>query len=163
MPNVKRAGDLLTELFREYDPQTLETARITAGLLSSWEIAAGEARVPAASAHSRIRDFDRGVLLIEAEHPGWIQLLQTKQNQILNSYQKKYPELDIQGISFCLSKTPISRPPAPGENTAQAENAHPPAEDPPNEAGNEKDRALHESIKKLEKVLRKRNKNLPEP
>ena len=157
MAGVKKAGDILSSLFNEqFDPQTLRTARITAGLFSSWAIAAKDAHIPAASDHSRIRDFDRGVLLIEAEHPGWIQLLQTKQDRILQMYQKKYPELEIQGVSFCLSKTPISQPLPPASNvmqTAIAEQSNETAADEKTEAA----KSNYESIKNFEKIIRKRS------
>ena len=160
MANVNKAGDLLSSLFREqFDPETLENARITAGLFSSWAITAKEANIPAASDHCRIRDLERGVLLMEAEHPGWVQLLQTKQNLLLKSFQKKFPELKIQGISFCLSKTPIYRP-IPETGTG---NTPGPVAEPVNEpltAINEG--TQNESIKKFKKIIQKRNRGSPD-
>lgn len=122
MGNIKRAGDLVSALFKdEFDPASLEKGRLTAGVFNSWAEISEEAEIPAAAAHSRIRELERGVLVIEAEHPGWVQLLQTRQNQLLRLVCKKFPELTIQGISFCLSREPLSSPgkEAPGQTDLQ--------------------------------------------
>ena len=95
----------------------METAHSTNGLFSSWSqivakvwprsFDADEQKaqdVPAAAVHSRIRELERGVLLVEADHPGWIQILQTKQRELLSAVQRRYPELNIRGIAFRLSR-----------------------------------------------------------
>src|SRR5574344_767508 len=53
-------------------------------------------------AHSRILDLKNGVLLVEADHPGWIQLLQMHKNYILRGLQKASPNLKINTIAFRL-------------------------------------------------------------
>lgn len=53
-------------------------------------------------AHSRILDLKNGVLLVEADHPGWIQLLQMHKNYILKGIQKASPNLKINTIAFRL-------------------------------------------------------------
>jgi hypothetical protein len=45
------------------------------------------------------------VLLIEADHPGWIQILQTRQNELLTVAKRRFPDLDIRGIAFRLSRS----------------------------------------------------------
>ena len=64
--------------------------------------------VPAAAVHSKIRGLEHGVLLVEADHPGWIQILQTRQEDLLKTVQKRYPELGVRGIAFTLSRGPLS-------------------------------------------------------
>ena len=54
--------------------------------------------------HSRIVELEKTVLLIEADHPGWIQLLQTKQKELLNAVRRRFPEITFTGISFRLSR-----------------------------------------------------------
>ena len=112
---MRKAGDIVTALFRDrFGPEFLETARSTAGMFSSWkEIVAeiwpnygeqGKDDIPAAAIHSRISNLERGLLLVEADHPGWIQILQTRQSELLLAVQKRYPELNIRGIAFRLSR-----------------------------------------------------------
>ena len=118
---MKKAGDVISAIFRErFGPEFAETARSNAGLFSSWADIVAEAwqgkagisqspgleDVPAA-AHSRIRELERGLLLIEADHPGWVQILQTKQKELLSAAGRRYPELGIRSIAFRLSKEPF--------------------------------------------------------
>ena len=115
---MRKAGDIISALFKErFGPEFMETARSTAGLFSSWSqvvteawprTAGGEQKeddIPAAAVHSRIQELERGVLFVEADHPGWIQILQTKQQELLSAVRRRYPELDIRAIAFRLSKS----------------------------------------------------------
>jgi len=118
---MRKAGEIISELFRErFGAEFMETARSTAGLFSSWTqvvaevwfrtartIENGSEDIPAAAVHSRIRELERGVLLVEADHPGWIQILQTKQAALLSAVQRRYPDLDIRAIAFRLSREPL--------------------------------------------------------
>jgi hypothetical protein len=54
--------------------------------------------------HSRVREFDRQRLVVETDHPGWIQILQYKQYQLLAAAQQKFPNLSIKRISFVLMR-----------------------------------------------------------
>jgi hypothetical protein len=54
--------------------------------------------------HSKVRELDRQKLIIETDHPGWIQILQYKQHQLLFSAQRKFPNLAIKKMSFVLMK-----------------------------------------------------------
>ena len=113
---MKKAGDIVTALFRDrFGPEFMETARSNADLFSSWQKIVTEVwpqkpgtdqeDMPAAAVHSQIRELENGVLLIEADHPGWIQILQTKQGELLSAVQRRYPVLGIRGIAFRLSRT----------------------------------------------------------
>ena len=120
---MRKAGDIILDWFRDrYGSDFMENAESTAGLFSSWERVAAEVwpdtkesradavagEIPAAAVHSRIRELERGVLLVEADHPGWVQILQTKQAQLLSVVQRRHPDLGIRGIAFRLSREPIS-------------------------------------------------------
>ena len=110
---MKKASEIISALFRDhFGTEFMESARSSAGLFSSWaqvvaEVWSCSEETPAA-AHSQIRDLERGVLIVEADHPGWIQILQTKQVELLSAVQRRYPEMDIQTIAFRLSREPIS-------------------------------------------------------
>jgi hypothetical protein len=97
---MKRAGDLLSSFF---DERLLKTAKGYSALFSSWASITGEK----IAAHSRIRELEHFIVFVEADHPGWIQILQTKQQGILETLQRRFPDLDISGISFRLSKEPL--------------------------------------------------------
>ena len=107
---MKKAGDIVLELFRDlYGEDFLEKAKASSDLSSSWEFILAELwpqeNPPPAAANSRIRELEQGVLIIEADHPGWIQTLQTKQKELLLAVQNRYPQMEIKGISFKLSRS----------------------------------------------------------
>ena len=109
---AKKAGDIFKALFEEnLGPDFMETARSSAGLFSSWAQIVTEASgnpedIPAAASHSWICELEKGLLLVEADHPGWIQILQTKQKELLAAAVRKYPELGIRSIAFKLGREP---------------------------------------------------------
>jgi hypothetical protein len=96
---MKTAGNILSALF---DEQFMKKAEGVSKLFDSWEEITEKNGIAAAAAHSRIKDLDRGILLVEMDHPGWKQILQTKQSKLLNNYRRRFPELDISGISLML-------------------------------------------------------------
>jgi hypothetical protein len=96
---MKKIGDLLA---RYFDEGTLKKVRGYGSLFSSWTAVAGE-RI---AAHSRIVEMERSVLLVEADHPGWVQILQTEQKNLLLAVQRRFPGLDITAIAFRLSRSP---------------------------------------------------------
>ncbi|MDR2618837.1 MAG: DUF721 domain-containing protein [Treponema sp.] len=162
---MRKAGDILEALFRErFDPQLLEHIQATASLFSSWPAVAGDADIAAAAAHSRIREFERGVILVEAEHPGWVQLLQTKQTRLLKAVRGRFPELEVRGVSFCLSREPISlKKPGASDDAASGTPGAPvvsapvPEEEAPEESPGEGGE-FQAVMKRLEKSIKKRNK-----
>jgi hypothetical protein len=102
---MRKAGDVLSSLFSEqFDSQLLKDARYYSGFFSAWAALTEEAGVAAAVAHSRVADLDQGLLVIEVDHPGWKQILLTKQRQLLGVVQRRFPDLKIRGISFWLGK-----------------------------------------------------------
>jgi hypothetical protein len=99
---MKKAGDLLS-LF--IDGEILKKARGYSDLAQSWKSIAGDNL----AAHSRIVDLKLSVLMVEADHPGWIQILQTKQKALLQGVSRRFPDLQITGISFRLSRDPAEQ------------------------------------------------------
>ena len=93
---IKDVSSLLSSFFNS---ENLRQGERFAGFFASWPSFVG----PRLAAHSRVADIDKGLLIIEAEHPGWIQLLQMRQTRILEDVAKRYPELALRGIAFRLS------------------------------------------------------------
>ena len=52
--------------------------------------------------HSRVVDLKNGMLLVEADHPGWISLLQFHKKFILKGMQMSVPDANINSIAFKL-------------------------------------------------------------
>jgi hypothetical protein len=167
---MRKAGDILSSLFNEkFDPVFLRKAKTTAGLFSSWAAVTDEAGIASAASHSRVYELEHGILLIETDHPGWRQILQTKQSQLLSTVQRRCPELDIRGIAFRLSRDPQAflapdpapaGPPAVGKPSASED---PPATGEPAPSSLQSDPAAEEAYnslkKQLEESIKRRNKN----
>lgn len=60
------------------------------------------------SANTHIVDLKNGVLLVEANHSGWIQYLRMYQKFILNGLKWNLPSLKITNLAFRVSGTEIS-------------------------------------------------------
>ncbi|MDR0474945.1 MAG: DUF721 domain-containing protein [Treponema sp.] len=114
---MKRAGDLLSTII---DKKMMGRAREYSRLFSTWEQLTKKHKIAAAANHSRIQDLKLGILLVVADHPGWIQILQTKENLLLIDLQESFPDLNISGIAFKLSKDPwIPGEAEKGEDSAE--------------------------------------------
>ena len=100
---MKTAGELLSAFF---DEQMMNKAQGYSDLFSSWMSITEACGAAAAGAHSRILELERTILLVETDHPGWMQILQTKQRRLLAHIRKSFPALNIQGISFLYSRNP---------------------------------------------------------
>jgi len=100
---LRKAGDIVAALFDEEfakkakDYGELFAPSLWSGFLERCGLAQG---IP----HSRIADLQKTILLVEADHPGWIQLLQTKQKDLLELARRRFPEIALTGISFRLSR-----------------------------------------------------------
>ena len=50
--------------------------------------------------NTRVIDLKNGILLVETDHPGWIQYLKTYQKFILNGLKMNLPEMKITSLAF---------------------------------------------------------------
>ena len=108
---VKDIGSLLRAFF---DEDKVRQGSQYVEFFSSWKFIVG----PREASHSRVAEIEKGILIIEAEHPGWIQLLQLRQGALLAAAQSRFPELGLRGIAFRLQKDCMSMPVRPKGETA---------------------------------------------
>jgi hypothetical protein len=109
---IKDVSALLSSFFNE---DKLRKGEEASSFFASWPSFVG----PRLAAHSRVADVDKGLLVVEAEHPGWIQLLQLRQSSILEEVARRFPELGLRGIVFRLAGEKRQARPEPVK--AQAE------------------------------------------
>ncbi|WP_294428552.1 DciA family protein [uncultured Treponema sp.] len=57
--------------------------------------------------HSRVIDFKNGILLVEADHPAWIQTLRIYQKYILIGLKRGVPDVKISSLAFRLRGTKV--------------------------------------------------------
>ena len=60
--------------------------------------------------HTKVIDLKNKVLLIETDHPGYIQTLQMYNSYILKGLKQKVPELEIKTLSFRLKGSTFKLP-----------------------------------------------------
>ena len=123
---MRRAGDIL-RLF--LDENTAGKAEYYEGFFAGWGKIVGEQ----IAAHSRVKDIQNGIVIVEVDHPGWIQMLQLKQTQVVTTLRKRYPDLEIRGLRLQLpwkgySAQPKGNPPEE-EKAAQAAGTEPEGEE----------------------------------
>ncbi len=57
--------------------------------------------------HSRIIDLKNGTLLVEVDHPAWLQTIKIYQKYILNGLKRNIPELNIDNMVFRIRGTNV--------------------------------------------------------
>ena len=70
---------------------------------SKYESEDSEKRIPIGerlAGNTRVIDLKNGVLLVETDHPGWIQYLKIYQKFILNGLKMNLPSLKINSLAF---------------------------------------------------------------
>ena len=165
---MDKAGDILKEFFSFYN---LEGGEKYASLLSSWRKIAGDD----IASHSRVADLRGGALIVEVDHPGWMQLLQIKHDEILGKLSTTYPGLGIRMVQGRLVKEGQFSPPSGRAGSTKTERKPSPEEVAPREAGESPGREsgeeaslrkirspeLREAFFRLRKTLKERSRNSP--
>ena len=149
---MKRVGDLIPAIF---DEKFIEKTKGYSTLFDCWEDLMIKNGIANVAGHSWIKSVEKGLVWIEVDHPGWKQILQTKESKLLHDFRYRFPDLGISGISIVLGK--------PGSNKEQIAKSKEqreeiPAAAPTNETSNAqnstiKDEALKALLDRLEKHI----------
>ena len=160
---IKRAGDIFSVLF---DERHIKKANEFSAFSSCWKDLVEKNGIAAAAAHSRIKTFEKGLVWIEVDHPGWKHILQTKKSKLLSDFHYRFPKMDISGISIMLCRPGNGdqgsgigdRGPA-GDVGQAAEHAcvqkKSPRQEAPPDSGYDaiKDKALRDVLMRLERTI----------
>jgi predicted nucleic acid-binding Zn ribbon protein len=95
---MKKAGEILKQLMAKISEEKGSSYEQSVRVIRDWEELAGID----IAAHTKIVDVERDHLLVEVDHPGWMQLVQMKEGIILKKISKLYPELHIRGLKLFL-------------------------------------------------------------
>ena len=90
---VERLGETL----RRWLADSGEAAG-AAGLFQGWEDVVGAEL----AAHTRPLEVERGRLIVAADHPGWVQLLRTRETAIVRRLGRSHASLGISRIVTVL-------------------------------------------------------------
>ena len=92
---MKSVGDLLKEYLRE---RGWLTENPYAPLFSSWNQIAGDAMAP----HVRLRDVRDGIMIVEADHPGWMQMARMRKDALIAAARRAAPDARVIDIKLFL-------------------------------------------------------------
>ncbi len=100
--DIMRASDMITRVFKNISPDDVQNST---QLTNSWRttVESISRNGPKLAAHSHIVDLKNGILLVEADHSGWIQLLQLHQKYILTGLRRLNKNITIESLAFRLA------------------------------------------------------------
>ena len=95
---MKRAGDVLAELLRR---ARIQLDNPHSSIVTSWPRIVGEDL----ASHAHLADVDRGRMMVEVDHPAWLQLLQMQERRIVREVARRYPQLEVTRMTSVLRRT----------------------------------------------------------
>jgi len=102
MSTFKKASELIKTLV---EGVRLEHGEEYYSLFNGWERTVGTD----IASHSKVKEIEKGTLIIAVDHPGWAQMIHLKKKGILYSCRKNYPELNIRDIHIILDRDEVKR------------------------------------------------------
>ena len=106
MDEAVAIGNLITQTFKNISRDKYEQATSTVNIWKKVLRRIKSNRNPNEgqnlSDHTSVVDLKNGVLLVEADHPGWIELLQLHKRYILTGLRMENSSLGIENIVFRL-------------------------------------------------------------
>jgi len=94
---MQRASELLTILLQRAN---IDLADPRAAVAENWRRIVGTDL----ASHASLADIDRGRMLVEVDHPAWLQLLQMRERQIISEVKRRYPQLGVTRMSSILGQ-----------------------------------------------------------
>lgn len=112
---MRKGSDIISDILGGVQHDALRKA---SSLFRSWRDLVGQD----IAAHSRIVDVDNGCVIVAADHPGWLQLIQMKRSAMLKKIRASYPELNVKDMRFFLDSpdSPDSADPTRNPTTLHA-------------------------------------------
>ncbi len=101
---MKKASEILARLLEKGPPNALPFPSLFGG----WEEIAG----PSLAEHCRAYEVRHHSLLVEADHPGWMQLLLIQKKAILSRIRQRFPQLGLRDIKVRVGASGGGRQPA---------------------------------------------------
>lgn len=144
---MQRAGDLLDAFLDRIGASD----RQYASFFRNWQRIAGE-RI---AAHAKVSDIKNGTLIIDADHPAWVQMVMLRQRSIIDTVNSSYPDFKITSIRVRVaSADPDPESPPPRQDT---EDDHPISQSEPIDEASALskivDNELRESLERLRNEL----------
>ncbi len=99
--DIMTSADMISRVFTNIERADIENGNRVVG---AWRRTIESIRPNGKNlaAHSQVVDVKKGLILIEVDHPGWIQLLQMHHRYILTGLKRLVPGLAINTLTFRL-------------------------------------------------------------
>ncbi len=99
--SVITAAQMITKIFSNVEAGSLEKGN---QIINTWRKTVESVKPDGnkLAAHSKIIDLKNEILLIETDHPGWIQLFKMHEKYILNGLKKLNKNIEIKSLAFRL-------------------------------------------------------------
>jgi len=110
---MKKAAEILAMLLERHSPE----ARPYSSLFGGWQQIVGDSLAE----HSQVHELRQQNLIVDVDHPGWMQHLLLKKAAILSRLRRQYPQLAIRDIKIRVVQRGSLQP-------AEPEPAHPKSE-----------------------------------
>ena len=123
---ARKAADILSALM---DRVGASEGSAYVGLFSSWREIVGD-RI---ADHSEPVDVRGTALVVQADHPGWVQMIMMNRRSIIKKVSSRYPSISITGLHVRVRGTPDHGHPGGDVASLRAEKA-PVDSDPEQEA-----------------------------
>jgi len=91
--STRLAGDIIKELFAN-----IKISNKGQTVFEAWPDLVGEETAE----HLKIKDIKGKVLVLVADHPGWIQVAQMKKKEFLEKIKERFPDKNITTIKISL-------------------------------------------------------------
>lgn len=148
---MRKAEDLIQ---RFLDTIGQSEGSVYVGLFRSWQPIVGE-RI---SAHAQPVDVRGHTLIVEADHPGWVQMVMMKRSRIIGELGRRYPELGITGLAVRVVEKPGAprpgtdrpTPPATGSGSTPSPRASAINPEAPDEPPTPPTRDENEALERIE-------------
>ncbi len=99
---MRKVGDILRDYLKE---RGWLTENPYAALFSEWRRIAGDSL----AAHARLRDVREKVMIVEVDHPGWLQMARMRKEALLKAARAEAPNGELVDVRFLLASEDTSR------------------------------------------------------
>ncbi|MFW5776104.1 MAG: DUF721 domain-containing protein [Spirochaetota bacterium] len=127
-----RKADELIQRFLDSVGQS-EEGSLYVGLFRSWQPIVGE-RI---AAHAQPVDVRGHSLVVEADHPGWVQMVMMQRSRIIGELSRRFPQLEITGLTVRVADRPGAGAASGAGETTRAPHEGAPHGGPPHETTRE--------------------------
>ena len=93
---MRKVGDILREYLRE---KGWLTENPYGALFQNWREVAGRGL----GDHTRLRDVHDGVMIVEADHPGWLQMAGMRKEALLSAARRVAPAARLTAVRLVLA------------------------------------------------------------